>query len=38
MRKRLHGPLIAERIGLPGLRAKCPHFAAWVEKLEALSR
>lgn len=36
--KTRHGPLIAERIGLAGLRAKCPHFAAWVDKLEALAR
>lgn len=35
-RKALHGPLIAERIGLPNLRARCPHFAAWLNYLEAL--
>lgn len=35
-RKALHGPLIAERIGLPNLRARCPHFADWLNYLEAL--
>ena len=35
-RKRAHGPIVAQRIGLESLRAKCKHFAAWVEKLEHL--
>ncbi|MBI3229812.1 MAG: DUF4276 family protein [Burkholderiales bacterium] len=30
-----HGPLIAEDIGLPAIRAQCPQFDAWVSKLEA---
>jgi len=30
------GPLIAEAIGLESLRAKCPHFGAWLTKLENL--
>ncbi|MGL4463694.1 MAG: DUF4276 family protein [Planctomycetia bacterium] len=30
------GPQVAELIGLPAIRAKCPHFDAWVAKLEAL--
>jgi hypothetical protein len=30
------GPLVAARIGLPAIRAKCPHFDAWVSRLEAL--
>lgn len=29
-----HGPLIAEAIGLDAIRAKCPAFNAWVEKLQ----
>lgn len=35
--KRLFGPRIAERIGLNRLREECPHFAAWLEKLENLA-
>ena len=35
--KRLHGPLIADRIGLETIRARCPHFAAWLRRLEELS-
>jgi hypothetical protein len=35
-KKPVVGPLIAELIGLPVLRAKCPHFSQWVEKLEQL--
>lgn len=34
-RKTLHGPLAVERIGLPRLRAHCPHFDEWLKKLEA---
>ncbi len=30
------GPDIAEYIGLPLIRAKCPHFKAWLNKLEGL--
>jgi len=37
-RKALHGPVITERIGLAAVRENCPHFAAWVTKLEQLSR
>ncbi len=33
-RKTLHGPLVARRIGLDTIRAKCPHFNAWMEYLE----
>ncbi|HPG40588.1 MAG TPA: DUF4276 family protein [bacterium] len=32
--KALHGPLIAQEIGLQTLRQACPHFNAWLEKLE----
>lgn len=31
------GPLIAQHIGLPTIRRKCPHFNAWVEQLEQLA-
>ena len=31
------GAPAATAIGLPGLRAKCPHFNAWVSRLERLS-
>ena len=30
------GPQIAERIGLENIRAKCPHFNGWIERLEKL--
>ncbi|WP_303787331.1 DUF4276 family protein [Azovibrio restrictus] len=30
-----HGPLIAQAIGIDTIRAKCPAFNAWVEKLQA---
>ena len=32
------GPIVAERIGLPTLRAKCQHFSEWLDKLEALTQ
>lgn len=31
-----HGSRIAQRIGLPSIRAKCPHFNAWMLRLENL--
>lgn len=34
--KRLHGPILAEQIGLDRIRAQCPRFDAWVSRLEAL--
>jgi hypothetical protein len=34
--KRLHGPLVAARIGLQAIRERCPHFAAWLRHLEEL--
>lgn len=34
--KTLHGPLIILEIGLQQIRAECPHFAAWLTKLESL--
>lgn len=33
-RKTIHGPILAEAIGLQKIRAKCPRFDAWVTKLE----
>ncbi|HEX5416857.1 MAG TPA: DUF4276 family protein [Chloroflexota bacterium] len=35
-RKVSSGPLIAERISLPALRAKCQHFNEWLHQLEEL--
>ena len=31
------GPLVADKIGLPVLRARCKHFGAWLDRLETLS-
>ncbi len=35
-RKPLHGPLAVGRIGLPKLRATCPHLNEWLIKMESL--
>lgn len=35
--KRLHGPQVAELIGLDAIRKKCPHFSEWVARLELLA-
>ncbi|MDX8379610.1 MAG: DUF4276 family protein [Gallionella sp.] len=35
--KTFHGPLIACEIGLDTMRAACPHFHSWLQKLEALT-
>ncbi len=35
-RKRLHGPAVAKEIGLEAIRAACPRFHTWVERLESL--
>ena len=32
------GPTIAAAIGLPTIRAKCPHFDAWLRQLEKLGQ
>lgn len=37
-RKTLHGPTAAARIGLPLIRSRCPHFARWLERLEAFAK
>ena len=31
------GPLVAETIGLPSMRQKCPHFNQWLTRLESLA-
>jgi hypothetical protein len=31
-----HAPIIAKRIGLDAIRQACPHFSAWMAKLETL--
>lgn len=36
-RKPVHGPIVAERIGLITLRKTCPHFNEWLERLEAVA-
>lgn len=36
--KKLHGPLTAQRIGLERIRTECPHFASWLQQLEAFAR
>jgi hypothetical protein len=33
--KPLFGTLAALEIGLPAIRAECPHFRSWIERLEA---
>jgi hypothetical protein len=35
-RKASAGPAIAARIGLPRIRQKCPHFHAWLTRLESI--
>ncbi len=35
--KTFHGPLIASDIGLDALRQACPHFNAWLARLEQLT-
>ena len=36
--KVLHGSMAAQRIGLPLMRQRCPHFNEWVSKLESLGQ
>lgn len=36
--KAVAGPMIAEKIGIGAMRARCPHFAEWLAKLEALTQ
>ena len=37
-RKRLHGPLVAENVGLARMRMECPRFGDWLARLERLGR
>jgi len=34
--KTFHGPLIALDIGLDAMRAECPHFSSWLQRLDEL--
>ena len=34
--KRSAGPVLAARIGLAGIRRRCAHFSAWLDKLERI--
>ena len=36
-KKTLHGPTTAGRIGLVRIRAECPHFNGWMNRLEAFA-
>ena len=35
-RKTLHGPLLADDIGLDRIRSECPRFDAWLRRVESL--
>jgi hypothetical protein len=35
--KSVEGPQVAQLIGLDAIRSKCPHFAAWLSRLENLA-
>ena len=37
-RKRLHGPLVAENVGLAAMRTECRRFGRWMDRLEGLAR
>lgn len=37
-RKAFHGPLVTSRIGLAPLRAACPHFHGWLQRLETVAQ
>ena len=34
----LDGPAVMSKIGIPAIRTACPHFAAWLDRLETLAR
>lgn len=34
--KTTHGPLVTSKVGVEGLKQRCPRFGAWLAKLEAL--
>jgi hypothetical protein len=31
------GPTLLAKIGIPAIRERCPHFAGWLTRLEALA-
>ena len=33
--KKLHGPPICQKIGMRGLRERCPRFNQWIEKINS---
>ena len=35
--KTLHGPIAVAAIGIERIRARCPHFARWLDRLEAIA-
>ena len=35
-KKASDGPTVLAKIGIPTIRASCPHFAGWLTRLEAL--
>jgi hypothetical protein len=35
-RKTLHGPTVAQRIGMVTMKTECPHFRGWIERMEAI--
>jgi hypothetical protein len=35
--KTTHGPLVTSKVGIEGLKQRCPRFGAWLAKLEALA-
>lgn len=37
-RKRVHGPLVAENVGLAAMRTECRRFGRWMDRLEGLAR
>ena len=36
-RKTLHGPSAIARVGLSRVRSECPHFGAWLSRIERVS-
>jgi len=35
-RETSHGPILMQKIGIPAIRAACPHFSNWLTQLEQL--
>jgi hypothetical protein len=36
-RKRVHGPIVTQRIGIAVLRERCRHFGEWIGRLESIT-